>query len=84
MGIEKEITGFSIFENTFLKMNSLMYVINRIHIHYEVKGFLCMILLKTHIKLSIFKNIFLKIEKIFLIFKKILSKIENCPKTHIS
>ena len=62
MGIEKEITGFSIFENTFLKMNSLMYVINRIHIHYEVKDFLCMILLRAHIKLSISKNIYLRIE----------------------
>ena len=77
--IEKEIIIFSNFENTFLKINSLMCTINRIHIHYEVKGFQCMILLMTHIKLSISKNIFLKIEKIlttFSILKKILSKID--------
>ena len=54
--------SFLIFENTILKMNSLICVINRIHIHYEVKDFLCMILLKTHIKLSIFKNIYSRIE----------------------
>ena len=57
------MTDFSIFEDTILKMNGLLCVINWIHIHYEVKGFLCMILLKTHTKLSIFKNIFSKIEK---------------------
>ena len=79
-GIEKEIITFSIFKNTFLKIDSLMCTINRIHIHYGEKCFLCMILLMVHIKLSIFKNIFSKIKKvstIFSIFEKVLSKIYN-------
>ena len=57
-----------------------MCTINWIHIHYEVKCFLCMILLMIQVKLSIFKNNISKIKKIlttFLILKKILSKIYN-------
>ena len=72
--IEKEIIIFSIFENTFLKIDSLMCTINRIHIHYEVKGFQCMILLMTHIKLSISKNTFLKIKKILKIGERRVGK----------